>query len=165
MSDTRRNPAFVLALGVALLSCDARLSPSDARHGPPPRAAWLVRLTAPGEFELKGERTVNGALLRAVVSGEKGRYEFSATLSGTACDGADGSEPVVDVRCDDYSITQWAVKPGAPSEYQAELALMDDPRRIDLIFTNDFATTTCDRNVSLTAVGIRDADKAAVTEP
>lgn len=162
MRDAQR--LSTLVFGFALLGCDAHLSPSDGRHGPPTRAAWLVRLTAPGEFELNGERKVNGALLRAIVSGQKGRYELSATLSGTACDGTDGSEPVIDVRCDDYSLTQWAIRPDAPAEYRAELALFDDPRRVDLIFTNDFATATCDRNVSLMALSFRDVGKAAVVE-
>jgi hypothetical protein len=139
---------------LAVLGCDARIAPLDGRHGPPARAAWLTRIVAPGRYPGTMERTVSGIAGHFYIEGPPGLYKLSAEISGTACLGPDGNEPLIEVRAEDSLLTKWTITPGPESTYDTRLLLDSKPRRVDLVYPNDFASRECDRNVKIRNVEV-----------
>jgi hypothetical protein len=144
----------ILAACAMTVACDAKIPFTNGRRGPPERAAWQVRLAAPGHMDLSVERKDNGAFLHLLVTGPPGAYDVSARISGSSCEGVGGSVPLVDVRTEDASRGRWSIVAGPAAAYVASLVLEDAPGHFDLFFMNALTTDQCHRSIALHSLEI-----------
>jgi len=151
----RRVGSMVLGCAFAI-ACDAKIAAVDGRHGEPSRATWLYDLHIPGRMESPMSRNVNGAALRVLATGRPGRYDVSAIISSTSCEGPDGNAAFIDVKVSDVLVVRWVVTPGEPQAFHLDLPLQRT-ERMDFLYTNDYATGECDRNVTVHRVDVDDA--------